>query len=226
MSHDWSHIVSWNEDRLEKIADGVVHIVGLALALTGTGALLVYAFGVANAALYAAVVTYLIGLVASLAASSAYNIWPVSKVKWVLRRLDHSAIFLLIAGTYTPFIAQMPDGLAARALFAAVWGLALAGIVLKLALPGRFDRLAVAAYLALGWCGAFVFPTMQAALPPSTLWLIAIGGLLYSSGVIFYAWSGLRFNKAIWHVFVLSGAACHYGAVFDSLIATAVAAPL
>lgn len=219
MSHAWSHIVAWNEDRVEKIVDAVVHIVGLALALTGTGALLVYALGVANAALYAAVIVYLLGLIASLTASSLYNIWPNSRMKWILRRLDHSAIFLLIAGTYTPFIAQMPAGMESRMLFSAVWGLAFLGIVLKLALPGRFDRLAVAAYLALGWCGVLVFPAIEQALPATTLWLIAAGGITYSAGVIFYAWSGLRFNKAIWHVFVMSGAACHYGAVFDSLSA-------
>lgn len=217
MSHAWSHIIAWDDDRIEKIADTVVHLIGLALALAGTGALLVYAFGVANAALYAAVIIYLLGLIASLTASSLYNIWPHTRVKWILRRFDHSAIFLLIAGTYTPFIAQMPAGMESQALFSAVWGLAFVGIVLKLALPGRFDRLAVAAYLALGWCGVLVLPAMEQALPSTTVWLIAAGGITYSAGVIFYAWSGLRFNKAIWHVFVMAGAACHYVAVLDSL---------
>lgn len=217
MTHEWSHLISWDEDRLEQIADAVVHIIGLALALAGTGALLVYAFGTANALLYGAVITYLVGLLASLSASSAYNMWPVSRAKWILRRLDHAAIFLLIAGTYTPFIAQMPDRATAAMLFVAVWGLAAAGIWLKLALPGRFDRLAVGAYLALGWCGVLVYPAIRDALPASTLWLIGIGGLIYSSGVVFYAWSGLRFNRAIWHGFVVAGAACHYVAVLDSI---------
>ncbi|AXS42787.1 hemolysin III family protein [Breoghania sp. L-A4] len=217
MTHAWSHIVSWNEDRVEKIADAVVHVIGLALALAGTGALLVYAFGVADAALYAAVVIYLAGLIASLAASSLYNIWPNSQVKWLLRRLDHSAIFLLIAGTYTPFIAQMPANATSTALFIGVWAVAAIGIVLKLAFPGRFDRLAVGAYLALGWCGVLVFPAIQDAIPSTTLWLIAAGGITYSAGVVFYAWEGLRFNKAIWHGFVLAGTALHYGAVIDSL---------
>ncbi len=217
MTHAWSHIVAWNEDRGEKLADAVVHIVGLALALAGTGALLVYAFGISDAPLYAAVVIYLVGLIASLTASSLYNIWPNSRTKWLLRRLDHSAIFLLIAGTYTPFIAQMPADATSTALFATVWGLAAMGIVLKLTLPGRFDRVAVGAYLALGWCGVLVFPAIQQAIPSTTLWLIGAGGITYSAGVVFYAWSALRFNKAIWHGFVLAGTALHYGAVIDSL---------
>lgn len=218
MTHDWAHIVAWNEDRLEKIADAVVHFIGLALAVGGAVVLLVHAFGVAGPALSAAVCIYVAGLISALTASSLYNIWPVSRAKWILRRFDHSAIFLLIAATYTPFIAQMPAGTVSIALFASIWGLALVGIVLKLALPGRFDRLAVAAYLALGWCGVLVYPVIKDALPVSTLWLIAIGGGLYSFGVVFYVWQRLRFQKAIWHVFVMAGAGCHFGAVFDSLM--------
>lgn len=217
MTHEWAHIVSWHEDRGERIADAVVHFIGLGLAVGGAVALLVHAFGVAGPALSIAVCIYVVGLIGALTASSLYNMWPISRAKWILRRFDHSAIFLLIAATYTPFIAQMPSGGVTVALMASVWGLAVVGIVLKLALPGRFDRVAVAAYLALGWCGVLVYPVLVAALPASTLWLIAIGGALYSFGVIFYAWERLRFSKAIWHVFVLAGAACHFGAVFDSL---------
>ncbi|MEI2387001.1 hemolysin III family protein [Breoghania sp. JC706] len=217
MTHDWAHIVSWHEDRLERIADAVVHFIGLALAVGGAVVLLVHAFGVAGPALSVAVCIYVTGLIAALTASSLYNMWPISRAKWILRRFDHSAIFLLIAATYTPFIAQMPTNAIAIALMASVWGLAVVGIILKLALPGRFDRVAVAAYLALGWCGVLVYPILREALPTSTLWLIAIGGGLYSFGVLFYAWERLRFSKAIWHVFVLAGAACHFGAVFDSL---------
>ncbi|PTW60976.1 hemolysin III [Breoghania corrubedonensis] len=217
MTHDWAHIVSWHEDRLERIADAMVHFVGLALAVGGAVVLLVHAFGVAGPALSLAVCIYVTGLIAGLTASSLYNIWPISRAKWILRRFDHSAIFLLIAATYTPFIAQMPAGAVTIALMACVWGLAVVGIGLKLALPGRFDRAAVAAYLALGWCGVLVYPVLAEALPASTLWLIAIGGGLYSFGVLFYAWERLRFSKVIWHVFVLAGAACHFSAVFDSL---------
>lgn len=203
---------------MERIADAVVHFIGLALAVGGAVVLLIHAFGVAGPSLSLAVCVYVVGLIGALTASSLYNMWPIGRAKWILRRFDHSAIFLLIAATYTPFVAQMPTGAVTIALIASVWGLAIVGIVLKLALPGRFDRIAVAAYLALGWCGVAVYPVLMEALPASTLWLIAIGGGLYSFGVVFYAWERLRFSKAIWHVFVLAGAGCHFGAVFDSLL--------
>ncbi|WP_346433022.1 hemolysin III family protein [Breoghania sp.] len=185
MTYDWAHIVSWHEDRLGRIADAVVHFIGLALAAGGAAVLLVHAFGVAE---LAAVCIYVVGLIAALTASSLYNIWPVSRAKWILRRFDHSAIFLFIAATYTPFLAQMPTGALTIALTVTVWELAVVGIILKLALPGRSNRIAVVNYLALGWCGVVVYPTLSAALPVSTLWLIGIGGGLYSFGVVFYAW--------------------------------------
>jgi hemolysin III len=96
---------------------------------------------------------------------------------------------------------------------------AIVGIVLKLSFPGRFDRIAIGLYLALGWSGVMVYDTLVAALPGLTLALIAAGGLLYSAGVVFHVWERLRFQNAIWHVFVLLGATCHYTAVLDLLLA-------
>jgi hemolysin III len=154
-------------------------------------------------------------LLSSLGISAAYNLWPVSPLKWRLRRLDHSAIFLLIAGTYTPFLAQMKGSLESSILLAGVWLTSLAGIVLKLRFTGRFDRLAVILYLAIGWSGAAAYDSVVAKLPATTLVLIAAGGVLYTAGVAFHLWRGLRFQNAIWHAFVLAAAACHYGAVFD-----------
>ena len=148
--------------------------------------------------------------------SAAYNLWPVSRIKWLLRRFDHSAIYLLIAATYTPFIAQMKNGLLATTLLAGVWTVAAVGIVLKLALPGRFDRFSIVLYLALSWSGVAMYEVI-AALPASTLWLLGAGGLLYSFGVVFHLWESLRFQNAIWHAFVVLAAACHYTAVIDYL---------
>jgi hemolysin III len=144
---------------------------------------------------------------------------PVSRAKWVLRRFDHSAIYVLIAATYTPFIAEMPVSATSIGLLAGVWSIAVVGIVLKLVLPGRLDKLSIALYLAMGWSGAMVFNTLVATLPPSVLWLIAAGGLLYSFGVIFHVWERLRFQNAIWHGFVLLGASCHYSAVLSLVLA-------
>jgi hemolysin III len=143
--------------------------------------------------------------------------WPVSPTKWVLRRFDHSAIYLLIAGTYTPFLAQMKSVLASVGLGVGVWLSALIGIALKLALPGRFDRLAVALCLLLGWSGVIAYDSLAYALPSKSLWLLAIGGMLYSLGALFHVWHSLRFHNAIWHGFVLLAASCHYSAVLACL---------
>jgi len=162
---------------------------------------------------------YVAGLVAMLTVSAIYNLWPVSRAKWVLRRFDHSAIYVLIAATYTPFITEMPLSVTSVGLLAGVWTIAVVGTVLKLGLPGRLDNLSIALYLAMGWSGVMVYNTLVETLPPSVLWLIAAGGLLYSFGVIFHVWERLRFQNAIWHGFVLLGAACHYSAVLSLVLA-------
>jgi hemolysin III len=143
----------------------------------------------------------------------------VSRAKWILRRFDHSAIYLLIAATYTPFAVQL-KGVLAFGLLAWVWSVAALGIVVKLLLPGRLDRLSVVFYLLLGWSGIVLAESITTALPVSALWLLAAGGLLYTAGVIFHVWRSLRFQNAIWHAFVLGAAACHYTAVLDVLAMT------
>ncbi len=153
-----------------------------------------------------------------LVISAVYNLWPVSPVKWILRRFDHSAIYLLIASTYTPFITQMRNDVAAMLLVSGVWAGAIAGMTLKLCLPGRFDRLAILLYLLIGWSGVMAYEAVFGALPGSTRGLLVLGGILYTAGVVFHLWEGLRFHKAIWHAFVLVAAACHYGAVLDCMV--------
>jgi hemolysin III len=161
---------------------------------------------------------YVIGLVTMLAFSAAYNMWPVSPVKWVLRRFDHSAIYLLIAGTYTPFLGQMKNALVSAGLGMGVWLSAIVGMALKLALPGRFDRLAIILCLLLGWSGVIAYDSLASAIPSSSLWLLAIGCILYSLGTLFHVWQRLRFQNAIWHSFVLLTASCHYSAVLACLL--------
>lgn len=215
-------VVRWDYDRAELIADGVVHALGIASGLIAATALIVLAAMYASAKEVVSVSVYVTGLLAMLGLSATYNLWPVSPVKWVLRRFDHSAIYILIAATYTPFLVQMSDRVMATALLIGVWSVAAAGIALKIFLPGRFDRLSVGLYLAMGWSGVFAYENLVASLPNSTLWFIAAGGLIYSLGVIFHAWERLRFQNAIWHSFVLLAAALHYTAVLDMvLVATA-----
>ncbi|MBS0246703.1 MAG: hemolysin III family protein [Proteobacteria bacterium] len=209
--------IRWDYDRAETIADAVVHGLGIAFAVAGGAALIVVAALYANVSQVAAVAIYTAGLAAMIGFSAAYNLWPLTPVKWWLRRLDHSAIYLLIAATYTAFVLPM-RGTAADAILIVQWAAAAAGIALKLLFPGRFDRAAIALYLVMGWSGLFVIGPMAAALAPVTLVLSAIGGVLYSAGVIFHVWESLRFQNAIWHGFVLAAAACHYTAVMISVV--------
>jgi len=163
-----------------------------------------------------AVIVYTAGFLAMFGFSAAYNLWPISPIKWWWRRLDHSAIYLLIAATYTAFI--LPIHVTAPAvLLATIWLAALAGITIKIFWPGRFDRTSVGLYLAMGWSCFLAIRPIIAALTPGALWLIATGGALYSIGVIFHVWRSLRFQNAIWHGFVLAAASCHYAAVLTSL---------
>lgn len=213
----------WRYDRTEIIADAVVHGIGLALAAVGVAVLIAVTARSNPGGDVVAAAVYGSGLLVALAASTAYNVWPVSPLKWLLRRIDHSAIFVLIAATYTPFLAQMPAGPTATALFAGIWGTAAAGVLIKCFFPGRFDRLAVLLYLALGWSGVLVWPTLLSVLGETTLWLILAGGIVYSAGVIFHLWEKLRFQNAIWHGFVMAGAGIHYGAIFNCLVVSRAA---
>jgi hemolysin III len=211
--------IRWNYDRAELIADGVVHGIGVFGGLVAATVLIVLTAIYATAFDVAVVSVYVAGLLAMLVLSATYNLWPVSRAKWVLRRFDHSAIYMLIAATYTPFIMPLKDSVFAMALLAGVWCVAIVGIVIKLVLPGRFDRLAVGLYLAIGWSGFMLYDTVVAALPALALGFMVAGGALYSLGVIFHAWQRLRFQNVIWHCFVLLGAACHYTAVLDMVLA-------
>jgi len=217
--HAATGAIRWNYDRVELIADGVVHAVGIVFGLIAATVLVVLTAVYASGRDIVAVSIYVMGLLSMLVLSASYNLWPVSRTKWVLRRFDHSAIYVLIAATYTPFIMELKDSVFAIALLIGVWCVAIVGIGLKLAYPGRFDRLAVGLYLALGWSGIMLYDSVVTALPRMALWYVLAGGALYSLGVIFHAWRRLRFQNVIWHCFVLLGAACHYTAVLDMILA-------
>ncbi len=204
---------AWNYDRAELIADGIVHAVGVTLGLAGAVAILIVTAQSKRFTDLPFIAVYAIGLLSMLGLSAAYNTWPVSQVKWWLRRFDHSAIYLMIAGTYTAFIGQMKGDLYAAGLLIAIWLTAAAGVTIKLLFPGRFDRAAVVLYLLLGWSGVLIYQPVAQTLPAFSIWLIVAGGLMYSAGVIFHGWRSLRFQNAIWHSFVLIAAGCHYTAI-------------
>ncbi|MCQ8783803.1 PAQR family membrane homeostasis protein TrhA [Mangrovibrevibacter kandeliae] len=197
-------------DRAELWADGIVHAGGLTFVTLGSVALLATLAGHVSTPILLATIVYLLTLAASTIASAAYNIWPERPFKWALRRFDHAAIYLLIAGTYTPFLAYagMPT------LLVLVWSVALVGVALKLLRPGRYERLLLLAYLGLGWCGIAAYGSLQDLLPVPVLGLLLLGGIVYSSGVVFHLWQRLRFHNAIWHAFVLVAAVTHFVAVW------------
>ena len=202
----------------QRIADAVVHAVGIVLAVAAGSTLLALAPFHAGPGEYAAAVFYVVALLTVLSVSCVYNLWPLSPAKWILRRFDHAAIYLLIAGTYTPFLTQLDDPRLAWGMIGLVWGAATAGMAIKLLLPGRLDRLSVVFYLAIGWSGVAVTGSLLEVLPASTLWLAVAGGLVYSAGVVFFMWQNLRFQSALWHGFVVTGASLHLAAVSDLLV--------
>lgn len=206
----------------EVLADAIVHGIGVTLALIGVTALIFHAslWG-SHGALMAAWI-YGVGLISALAVSFTYNMLPPSRLKWIMRRLDHSAIFVLIAATYTPFLQPGLSDPRIMGLFVAIWVMALLGITLKCALPGRYDRMAIGLYLLMGWSGVISIGPIAEHLPPISLTLIVAGGVLYTAGVVFHVWRRLRFQNAIWHGFVVTAAAIHYAAVLTAFRQAAI----
>ncbi|MBR0556477.1 hemolysin III family protein [Ciceribacter sp. L1K23] len=200
----------------ELVADGIVHGIGVVFALIGATVLIFYATVWSSHGELAAAWIYGLGLVLALAASFTYNMWPHSRTKWILRRLDHSAIFVLIAATYTPFLQRGAENTFILTLLIGIWVFAVLGIAVKCIFPGRYDRLAILLYLGMGWSGLMAVGPISEYLPMVSLVLIVVGGVIYSAGVIFHVWEKLRFQNAIWHGFVVSAAAVHYTAVFTT----------
>jgi len=202
----------------ELVADGIVHGVGLVMAVAAGTVLVVFAaLGTAPKEL-PAIILYVGTLIVVLSASLTYNLWPTSPIKNFLARIDQAAIFLFIAGTYTPFLALIGNTPSADLLMALVWGAALTGIALKLIVPQRFGRLAILLYLGIGWSGVLVFHSLAVALPPVALWLLLAGGLAYSAGIVFHLWERLKFHNVMWHAFVVIGASLHLFATLDCMV--------
>ncbi len=202
-----------------KFADLVVHLAGLACALLGSGILLGLAFGMGDLSRVAAVSIYAVGLILMLSLSTAYNF---AKVRWqpLLRRFDHAGIFIMIAASYTPFTTQNLTGWWSIGMTTAVWVVAGIGVLAKLLLPGLDKRFWVGLYLALGWLVLVAIKPMIDGLSWVALLLLAIGGLVYSTGTVFYLMRRLKFRRAIWHGHVIGGAGLHYAAVLVGVVLT------
>lgn len=204
--------------RAELIADGIVHGVGLVVALVAGSVLLTIAVLQTAPQEVAALSVYVGSFVVLLAASMAFNLCPAGPLKGWLARIDQAAIFLFIAGTYTPLLAALGEVPVADKLLAFVWGTALVGVALKLLVPQHFGRLAIPFYLAIGWSGIVAFHALAAALPTTALWLIVAGGVAYSAGIVFHLWERLAFQNVLWHVFVVAGATLHLIAIFEAMV--------
>lgn len=201
--------------RAEIISDGAVHIVGLVAALIGLTALVMLTARWRGMVEVSAVVIYGVALVTMLGCSLAYNMMPISPLKWLLRRFDHCGIYLLIAGTYTPFTLGVLRGPWGWSLFTAIWVLAVLGVIAKNTVGFRYPRLSTLMYVGMGWAALIAVKPLAAALTDWQLgWLFA-GGVAYTLGVPFYVWKARRYTHAVWHAFVLAGVACHFVAVLS-----------
>ncbi len=200
-----------------KCADLIVHISGLAFALFGGGVLLGLSVARGDLGLVVAVSVYALGMLAMLGFSTAYNF---AKPQWrpLLRRLDHAGIFLMIAGSYTPFTTHNLTGAWAWAMTGAVWGLATLGALGKLFLPGVGKTLWVVIYVALSWLVVIAFKPMVAHGSWIALLLLAIGGALYMSGAVFYVRKKLGWFRAVWHGHVVAAASVHWAAVLVGVV--------
>lgn len=197
----------------EEIANSITHGIGAALSVAALTLLVVLATIYGDAWRVVSFSIYGSSLIILYLASTLYHSIQQPRVKRVLRIFDHAAIYLLIAGTYTPFLLVNMRGAWGWSLLAVVWGLALVGILFKAAFIGRYEVWATAAYVGMGWLVVVALKPMLAAIPVGgIIWLVA-GGIVYTLGVIFYAWQRLPYNHAIWHLFVLGGSICHFFAV-------------
>ena len=204
--------------RAELIADNAVHVLGLIAGISAVATLLVIVALRGQAMEITASVVYAGGLLAMLGCSAAYNMARQSRFRALLRRFDHAAIFAMIAGTYTPFTLLRLEASWATGLMTTVWSIAGLGIAGKLAKLRWLEPLTIPLYLALGWTVLVAIEPFRLALGTETLAMLAVGGVLYTIGVVFHVWERLPFQNAVWHSFVLAAAGVHYAALITGVI--------
>jgi hemolysin III len=197
--------------RHEHVADLVVHVLGIVFAINASLWLL---FHVTGLSVVTSVTVYCLGLVAMIGFSAAYNLMPQHRPsKAWLRRLDHAAIFIMIAATYTPFAVNRLDPPYGPIVLSVVWLAATVGVALKIVFPLRFERVSLALYLAMGWMIVTVIVPLAHAMAAVDFWLLCAGGLVYSAGVVFYVIERIPYHKAIWHTAVLAAAVLQFSSV-------------
>lgn len=199
----------------EEVANTLTHALGMVLSIAGLVLLLAksFAYG-ADVMTIASMSVYGASMIILFLASTLYHAIPFKKARRALKTFDHCAIYLLIAGSYTPFLLVSLRTPLAMTLMAVIWSIALIGILMKLAFVYRFKKLSLATYLIMGWLSLIVIYQLALTLSIGGLILLALGGIIYSAGVIFYVARRIPYNHAIWHIFVLAGSACHFFAIY------------
>ncbi|MDH6027649.1 PAQR family membrane homeostasis protein TrhA [Vibrio splendidus] len=200
---------------IEERANAITHGLGVVLGVVGLILLLIRAFDYqADMLTVTSMAVYGSSIILLFLASTLYHSITTEKTKRLLKTLDHCAIYLLIAGSYTPFLLVGLRTPLAMGLMAVIWGIALVGIIMKIAFVYRFKRLSLFIYLAMGWLSLIVVYQLAMNIDIGGLVLLAVGGVIYSLGVIFYVAKRIPYNHAIWHLFVLAGCACHFFAIY------------
>ena len=206
---------NWTQSAGEEVANGISHGIGLLGAMIGTPILLLAAFHHASISFLIGTIIFASTMLLVYFGSTLYHAWPQTRVKSLLQLLDHAAIFLLIAGTYTPFALGPLRDAGGLTMLGIVWALALFGVVMK-ATRGvlRHRKLSMTLYLGTGWLGLIFIRPLALAIPWSAVLWLVVGGIAYTAGTLFFANERLRYSHFVWHLFVLAGTSCHFAAVF------------
>lgn len=205
--------------RAERIADAVVHVLGVGFALIGTTFLIIAAIGQTDSVTTSALAVYGLAMSASFVASACYHFTPWEALRPWLRRIDHAAIYLKIAGTYTPLVVLIGSAFAYGVL-GLVWGLAVLGAAVKLFFWARPTRWGAVLYVGMGWLSMMLVSSLVPVVPMGALALMVAGGLIYTLGAVLFSLDGLRFQNAIWHGFVLAASVCFFAAIAVSAFIT------
>jgi hemolysin III len=205
----------WTQSLGEEIANSVSHGLGLAAALIAAPFLLVAASAHESSAFLVGTSIFVATMLLLYLGSTLYHAWPQTRLKCVLQVIDHSAIFLLIAGTYSPFTLGPLRGVWGWTIFGLIWSLAIFGVIMKMKGGVRRPKLSLSLYLGMGWLILIAVRPLAWAVPLETvIWLFA-GGVAYTGGVIFFVNERVRYNHFVWHLFVLAGTICHFCAIFS-----------
>ena len=202
----------------EEIANSLTHGIGALLSVVGLTQLLVLAANEGDAIRVASSIIYGSSLILLFLFSTLYHSFKHHSVRVVFQVLDHCAIYLLIAGTYTPFLLISLKGGWGYSLMAVIWGLAVFGVVFKICYGERYPRVSLMTYLSMGWLILIAGAEMIARVPMEGLVLLAAGGLIYTIGTLFFIWDRMPYNHAVWHLFVMGGSVCHFFAIYGYVI--------